>query len=47
MQTIKMTWYGDVRLKQWADSEFLVAEKKSVTNIHKQFKNVCIISAVD
>ena len=35
---VKMAWYGDVRFKQWAVTEFSVAEKESVTNIHKGLK---------
>jgi hypothetical protein len=35
---IKMAWYGDVRFKQWAVTEFHVAEKESVANIHKGLK---------
>ena len=34
----KMVWYGDVRFKQRAVTEFLVAGKESVTNIHKGLK---------
>jgi len=33
-----MVWYGDVRFKQRAVTEFLVAGKESVTNIHKGLK---------
>jgi hypothetical protein len=32
---IKVAWYGDVRFKQWAVTEFIVSEKASATNIHK------------
>jgi hypothetical protein len=32
---IKMAWYGEVYFKQWDDSEFLVAEKESVSNNHQ------------
>jgi hypothetical protein len=35
---IKVAWYGDVHFKQWAVTEFIVAEKESVTNIHKRLK---------
>jgi hypothetical protein len=35
---VKMAWCGDVRLKQWAVIEFLVAEKESVTNNHRRLK---------
>jgi hypothetical protein len=31
-----MAWCGDVRLKQRAVIEFLVAEKESVTNIYRR-----------
>jgi hypothetical protein len=44
---VKMAWCGDVRLKQRTVIEFLVAEKKSVTNIHRRLKNVCGDNAVD
>jgi len=33
-----MAWHGDVRFKQWSVTEFPVAEKESVTNIHTGFK---------
>jgi hypothetical protein len=33
-----MACYGDIRFKQWAVTEFSVAEKESVTNIHKGLK---------
>jgi hypothetical protein len=33
--------------KQWAVKGFLVAEKESGTNVHKQFKNVHGVTAVD
>jgi hypothetical protein len=33
---VKMAWCGDVRLKQRAVIVFLVAEKESVTNIHRR-----------
>jgi hypothetical protein len=42
-----MAWCGDVHLKQQAIVEFLVAEKESVTNIHRQLKNVYGDNAVD
>jgi hypothetical protein len=42
-----MAWCGDVRLKQRAVIEFLVTEKKSVTNIHGRLKNVYGDNAVD
>jgi hypothetical protein len=35
---VKMAWCGDVRLKQRAFIQFLVAEKESVTNIHRPLK---------
>jgi hypothetical protein len=41
-----VVWYGDVCFKQWTVIEFLVAEKESVMNIHKQL-NMCSVSAVD
>jgi hypothetical protein len=37
-RVIKMVWYGDVYLKQWALLNFLWQKKKSVTNIHKQLQ---------
>jgi hypothetical protein len=43
----KLAWCGDVRLKQLVVIEFLVAEKESVTNIHRRLKNVYGDSAVD
>jgi hypothetical protein len=33
-----MAWCGDVHLKQRAVTEFLVAEKELVTNIHRLLK---------
>jgi hypothetical protein len=33
-----MAWCCDVRLKQRAVTEFLVAENQSVTNIHRRLK---------
>jgi hypothetical protein len=44
---VKMAWCDDVRLKQRTVIEFLVAEKKSVTNIHRRLKNVYGDNAVD
>ena len=35
-----MVWYSDVHFKQWAVTEFLVAEKESVSNNHQQLRNV-------
>jgi hypothetical protein len=43
---IKMTRYGDVCFKQWVITEFLAAEKESVTNVHKWSKNVYSVNAV-
>jgi hypothetical protein len=37
---VKISWYGDVHFEHQAVNEFLVAEKESVTNIHKQLENV-------
>jgi uncharacterized protein (UPF0261 family) len=37
---LKMAWYGDVNFQQWAVTEFLVAEKESVSNNHQQLRNV-------
>ena len=31
-------WYSDLHIKQWAVIKFLVAEKQSVTRIHKWLK---------
>jgi hypothetical protein len=42
-----MAWCGDVRLKQRAVIEFLVAEKESVTNIHRWLKKLYGDNAVD
>lgn len=33
-----MAWYSDVRFKQRTVTEFSVAEKESVTNIHNELK---------
>jgi hypothetical protein len=44
---VKMAWCCDVHLKQWAVIEFLVAEKKSVMNIHGWLRNVYGDNAVD
>jgi hypothetical protein len=44
---IKIAYYGDVRFKQRAVTEFIVAEKASVTNIHKGLKMYRVLSAVD
>jgi hypothetical protein len=41
---VKTAWYSDVRYKQRAATEFLVAAKQLVTNIHKR---LCGDSAVD
>jgi acetolactate synthase regulatory subunit len=46
-RVVKITWYGDVLLKQQAVIEFLVAENESVTNIHQQLKNVYGVRVVD
>jgi hypothetical protein len=35
-EVVKMAWYGDERCKQRTVTEFFVAEKQSVTNIHKR-----------
>jgi len=37
---VKISWYGDVHFEHLAVTEFLVAEKESVTNIHTQLENV-------
>jgi hypothetical protein len=42
---MKIAWYGDVHFKKWAVIEFLLAEKKSVTNIHKRLK-MCSVSVL-
>jgi hypothetical protein len=42
-----MAWYSDVHFKHQAFVEFFVAEKESVTIIHKQLKNVYSGKAVD
>jgi hypothetical protein len=39
---VKMVWYGDVHFKQRAVTEFLVAEKESVMNMHKGLKNYTV-----
>ena len=39
---IKMAWYGDVRCKERIVTEFLMAEKESVTNIHKRLSNYMV-----
>jgi hypothetical protein len=44
---VKVAWYGDVHFEQLVVTEFLVAEKESVTNIYQQLKNVYGISAID
>jgi hypothetical protein len=46
-QVITTPWYGNMCFKQWAVRKFLVAEKESGTNIHKQLKNVHDANAVD
>jgi hypothetical protein len=35
-----MAWYGDVHFKQRDVTEFLVAEKESLSNNHQQLRNV-------
>jgi hypothetical protein len=44
---VKMAWFGDLCLKQRAVIEFVVAEKESITNIHRRLKNVYGDNAVD
>ena len=39
-KVVKISWYSDVHFEHWAVTEFLVAEKESVTNIHRQLENV-------
>jgi hypothetical protein len=39
-RVVKVAWSGYMRLKQRAVIEFLVAEKESVTNIHRRLQNV-------
>jgi len=41
-----MAWQVDLRNQHRVVIEFLVAEKESVTYIHKRFKNVYGINAV-
>jgi len=41
-EVVKMAWYGDVRFKQRTVMEFLVAEKESVTNIHKRLEKYTV-----
>ena len=41
-----VVWYSDVHFKQWAVTEFLVAEKQSVMRIHKWLKNIYGVNAV-
>jgi hypothetical protein len=38
---------SDVRSKQRAETEFLLAENESITNIHRRLTNVCGDMAVD
>jgi hypothetical protein len=48
MHSRSSKWHGMVTcFKKWAVREFLVAEKESGTNIHKQFTNVYGVKAVD
>lgn len=42
---VKTAWYGDVRYKQRAATEFLVAAKQLVTNIHKRL-NICAVTVL-
>jgi hypothetical protein len=44
---IKMAQYGKVRFKPWTFTEFLVAQKESVTKVHKRLKNVYGVNAVE
>jgi hypothetical protein len=46
-RVVKMAWYGDVLFEQWAVTEFLVAEKESLTNIHRWLKTVYGVNAVN
>jgi hypothetical protein len=41
-----MAWYDDVHFKQCAVTEFLVAEKRSVTKTDQWLKK-CLVSTVD
>jgi hypothetical protein len=41
-----MAWYGDMCFKQWVVTKFLVPEKESVTNTHKQLKYVYRVDAI-
>jgi hypothetical protein len=43
----KMAWYGNVRFKQRAITEFLVTEKELVTHIRKRLKSLYGVNAVD
>lgn len=43
---VKMAWYGDVRFKQRTVMEFLVAEKESITNIHKRLEKYTVLLLV-
>lgn len=42
-----MSWYGDVHFKHALLLNFLVAEKKSVTNMYEQLKSARGVDAVD
>jgi hypothetical protein len=42
-----MAWCSDLGFKQRVVIEFLMAEKESITNIHKRLKNVYVVNAVD
>ena len=44
---VKNPWYGDVRFKQRAVTEFFMAEKGSVTNILKQLNYAWWVYPVD
>ena len=46
-RVVKITFYGNVLLKQQAVIGFLVAENESVTNIHQQLKNVYGVRVFD
>jgi hypothetical protein len=39
--TFKVVWYGDVHLKQWADTEFVW--QKKISNEHSQAVSKCMV----
>jgi hypothetical protein len=42
-----MVWYNDVHFIEWDVITFLVAEKESAMNIHKQLRKVYGVNTVD